>query len=219
MYEIKPSKKPVKKVEPQKKQLLEPETKEMIALGLKTIMSLAVVGVIAFGGYKIFYKPTVPVWTNYDLVSSTGDKILHQQTISINNISSDEPGIHNPEAGMFLSIKKIDNKNAVWFIDHNNDFECISTVSEKCSLEISFDKNPAQRYSYDGGTMRTVYMIEADDLVKKIKTAKEIKISSRFRRVEMSPTKKAEFAMNNNGKYVDSFSKDLIFKVEGLNWQ
>jgi len=219
MYEMKSSKKPVKKAPPPKPKGLDPETKEMIALGVKIIGGIAFVGAIAFGGYKLFYKPTVPVWTNYDSVLSTGDKILHQQTKSIKNITSDEPSIDNLKAGMFLSIKKIDNKNAVWFIDHNNDFECISTISEKCSVEISFDNGPAKQYTYDGGTMRTVYMIDADNLVNRIKLAKEIKLSSKFRRVEMSPTEKAELAMTNNGKYVDSFSKEITFKVDGLNWQ
>lgn len=216
MYELKSSKKLVSKTI--KKQPLETNKKEMAVLVAKIIGGIAVVSAIAFGGYKLFYKPPQVIWTNYDSVLSTGDQVLHQQTTSIKNFISDKPLVDNPEAGMFLSIKKIDNKNAVWFVDHNNDFECVSSAYEKCSINISFDNSPAKSFTYDGGTMRTIYMIDAKYLVNKIKASKEIKISSKFKRVEMSPTEKSKLSMENNGKYIDYFSKESTFKVEGLIW-
>jgi hypothetical protein len=217
MYEFKASKSlEVKK--PQKKQTLETNKKEIFISGLKIAVGISIFGAIAFGGFKLFYKPPEVIWTNYDSVLSTGDHVLHQQTKSIKNVTSDSPSTDNPNAGMFLSIKKIDNKDAVWFVDHNNDFECISTVYDKCSIDISFDNSPAKSFTYDGGTMRTIYMIDAKYLVNKIKASKEIKVVSRLRRVEMSPTEKSQMAMNNNGKYVDSFSKENTFKVVGLHW-
>lgn len=217
MYEFKSSKELVSR-KPEKKHTLETNKKELFISGLKTLSGIAVVGAIAFGGFKLFYKPPEVIWTNYDSVLSTGDQVLHQQTKSIKNVISDEPSKDNPDAGMFLSVKKIDNKDAVWFVDHNNDFECISTVSEKCSVDISFDNSPAKKFTYDGGTMRTIYIIDAKYLVNKIKASKEITVTSKLRRVEMSPTEKSQMAMNNNGRYVDSFSKESTFKVEGLNW-
>lgn len=218
MYEFKASKSlEVKK--PHKKQTLETNKKEIFISCVKTLGGIAVFGAIAFGGFKLFYTPPEVIWTNYDSVLSTGDHVLHQQTKSIKNITSDEPSTDNPNAGMFLSVKKIDNKDAVWFVDHNNDFECISTISEKCSIEISFDNSPAKKFTYDGGTMRTIYILDAKYLVNKIKASKEIKVISRLRRVEMSPTEKSKLAISNNGKYVDSFSKENTFKVVGLNWE
>jgi hypothetical protein len=214
---MKSSKRPVSKHTP-KKQTLETNYKELAILSAKVLGGVAIVGSIFFCGYKLFYKPPIPVWTNYDSVLSTGDKILHQQTKSIKNFTSDAPLVENQEDGIFLSIKKIDNKDAVWFVDFKNDFECISTATEKCSISISFDNSPPKQFSYDGGTMRTIYILDAHYLVSKIKTSKEIKISTRFRRVEMSPTEKSQISMANNGKYVDSFSKESIFKVNGLNW-
>lgn len=217
MYEFKSSKELVSR-KPEKKHTLETNKKELFISGVKTLSGIAVIGAIAFGGFKLFYKPPEVIWANYDSVLSTGDQVLHQQTKSIKNITSDEPSKDNPNAGMFLSVKKIDNKDAVWFVDHNNDFECISTVSEKCSVEISFDNTTPKKFTYDGGTMRTIYIIDAKYLVNKIKASKEITVTSRLRRVEMSPTEKSQMAMNNNGRYVDSFSKESTFKVVGLNW-
>jgi hypothetical protein len=216
MYEIKSAPKKVNKPQPKKKSV---DPKEIAVIGAKVFIGIAVIGAIAFGAYKVLHKPPAPIWTNYDEVMSTGDKILHEQTVSVTNISSEDPTNNHPEESMYLSIKKIDGKDAVWFIGTNTDFLCVGTVSQKCSLDITLDGKPAKSYGYDGGTMRTAYIIDATNLIKEIKKSKELKISSKFKRPEMTATEKSNIAMANGGKYVDYVTRTHIFKVEGLDWQ
>lgn len=215
MNEIKSTQRPHKKSTQKEKS---EDVKEISIMGAKIFGGLLIFGAISFGAYKVLVKEPPPIWKNYDEIVSTGEKILHQQTISIKNISSDSPTKNSVEDVMYLSIKKIDNNDAVWFIGTTNDFGCVSTVSEKCSLEISIDGKPAKKYTYDGGTLKTAYMIDAKGLIKEIKKAKELKLSSTFKRPEMSPTEKSNLAMANGGRYVDRFQKEHTFTVQGLIW-
>lgn len=215
MYEIKSTAKKATKTQSKKQTV---DHKEIVNLFAKAIGGLFLLGTIAFGAYKLLQEPPVPIWNNYNETLSTGDTILHQQAISIKNITLEYTMNNNPKDSMALSIKKIDGKDAVWLVGSSNDFLCVGTVSQKCSLDISFDGKNKKSYGYDGGTMRTAYIHEATDLINQIKISKEITVSSKFKRPELTPTEKSNIATANGGRYIDYINKEHTFKVEGLIW-
>lgn len=217
---MQPSKKPVvKKNIKIKKNFFNQEIIKKLILIIVLIFILIAVGFYAFNLYKkMTFKPN---WiSNIDINQKITEspQIPEISTVSIKSKEMKDLKIVETETAtdnLTLSIKKIDNKNSLWFIHNNLNFHCVSTFEIKCSIEVILDSKKEILY-YDGGNFKKIYIMKSEDFIKKIKNSKKLIVNVNMQKVFKNNEDK--ILSNSSGKFIDYMSKEYTFNVEGLKW-